>query len=130
MKEWSGYTYIFEPEANRVRVSIHGVLDNDVLPRAFRAVYSDENYLPGMHELCDCREVSKVEMTAEGVRVLTNVISEMQTSTSPYRVGIVAPKSVVFGLARMYELLQDEEVEQVQVFDSLEDAEKFTSPDE
>lgn len=60
-------------------------------------------------------------MTPSGVRRLMATVAELQTSDRPYRVAIVAPSEAVFGMARMYELMQGEGIEEVRVVRTLEE---------
>ena len=126
MSEPPDYSYVFEPEVGRVRLTVRGALDDRTLASAFREIYTDPGYVPGMNELTDCRAVTQFEMTPAGVRDLLAVVEELQTADAPYRVAIVAPGDAVFGMARMYELLQSQDVEQVEVFRSIERAERYT----
>lgn len=122
----SSFRYAFEPEAGRLRLTVEGELDDHVLSDAFRAIYTDPEYVPGYHELTDCRGVTNFTMTPSGVRRLMSTVAELQTSESPYRVAIVAPTAAVFGMARMYELMQGEGIEEVRVFRTIEEAESYT----
>lgn len=122
----SRYSYTFEPRAHRVRLVVEGTLDDDTLARAFREIYTDPRYEPGLDELTDCRLVTRFTMTPAGVRRLIDVVEELQGSETPYNVAIVAPAKAVFGMARMYELLQEGGPERVRVFRSMEEAEAYT----
>ncbi len=79
-----------------------------------------------MNELTDCREVTRFTMTARGVKRLLEVVERYQTSEEPYRVAIVAPNDAVYGMARMYELMEGGEKELVRVFRSMDEAEVYT----
>lgn len=125
MSDETDFSYEIDAAGGRVRLTIRGTLDDHVLADAFRRIYTDPSYEPGLNEITDCREVTEFEMTANGVRRLMGVVGELQTAEQPYRVAIVAPADAVFGMARMYELLQDEGLEEVRVFRSMEAAESF-----
>ena len=101
----------------RVTLILSGTLTDRDLFAAYEALYADPGHRVGMDELTDCRAVERVEVTTGGLVALAAATARLlDVQAQTWRVAIVAPSDIVFGMARMYEAFRAESPEQVQVF--------------
>jgi hypothetical protein len=121
-------TFTIDEEAGRVTLRFLGTVTDRDLFTTFEELYGDPRHRIGMPELTDCRDVERVEITAEGLRGLaTATQASLDPAREPWKVAVVAPADLVFGLGRMYELLREGSPEQVQVFRDITAAERWLS---
>jgi hypothetical protein len=87
---------------------------------------ADPRFRPHFRQLFEVRAVDQVEVTVEGVRRLA--------ARNPFGAGAkraaVADHAVVFGLARMFELLTDRTPDEMQVFTDMTEARQWLELDE
>lgn len=83
----------------------------------------------GYHELMDMSAVESIEPPSPArVRELAELAARMDTSTAPTRFGIVAPSTLAFGLAKMFQAqrdLQKDNQKEVGVFRTRPEALRF-----
>jgi hypothetical protein len=96
--------YIIREGALMARAS--GVLDDETLLAYVREVLADASYAAAHADLFDARAVTDVELTADGVRTVAALIR--QSGRSSRKVAIVADAPVMFGMARMFEMLRND----------------------
>jgi len=109
-------------KARRIIISeaTGALTDEDVL-RYTEWVRSD----PALREfdmLMDLRAVAKVEVTPEGLRESALLIPSASEAEERYRIAIVAGSDLVYGMARMYEMLREGAVGEVRIFRDMEEA--------
>jgi hypothetical protein len=118
--------YAIDPDRSRVTLAYTGTITDRDLLDTFDRLYRDPGHRVGMDELSDLREVRSVEVTAKGLQDLAIRTSlQLDRARQTWRVAIVAPADVVFGMARMYELLREGSPERVMVFRDLPAAESW-----
>ena len=91
-----------------------------------RRLGKDPDFHPGFSQLVDLREVSEVAISIADMRVIasrTNLFSEES------RRAMVAQKDVVFGMARMYQMLREEGPEEIMVFREMPEARQWLGLD-
>jgi hypothetical protein len=80
---------------------------------------NDPDFEPIYNQLCDCRHITQVTATGQVIRFVA--------SKSPFspkaRRAIVADKDLVYGLARMYQLMKQDA--QIMVFRDMEAARRW-----
>jgi hypothetical protein len=83
----------------------------------------------GYHELMDTSAVESIEPPSpERVRELAELSAKMDASDTPTRFAIVAPTTIAFGLAKMFQAqrdLQSDSRKEVGVFRTREEALRF-----
>ena len=83
-----------------------------------RALIADPRFARNFHQLLDLRDVTNVQFTASTVRELARL--------NPFGAGarraVVVTNDVVFGMARMYQILADESPDELQIFRKMDDA--------
>lgn len=118
-------TYHIDPIRNLVITHAVGTLtDEDILTHK-RKLAADSGFRPGMGELSDVRGITDLRVTADGVRAMVEADASQASNLQGYRLAIVAGQDVVFGMARMYELLVERHLPHVNVFRSCLDAARW-----
>ena len=64
-------------------------------------------------------------MSSEAVRQLSQMVQESDAAFAGARWAIIASTDVVFGMARMYELLRGDASYEIRVFRSAEEAQRW-----
>jgi hypothetical protein len=118
------YRYEFADGPFQVIVTTSGEAVLAELVTGIRRVYADPRFRPEMNVLVDHSRLDVGDLTFEDVReVAASASSDRQTRVRTGQVVIVAPRPVQFGLARMYQSLASEQLEQrVTIFASVEEA--------
>ena len=105
--------YHIDREANAVYSRAWGTLTDSDLLEHQRLITNDPAFTPDLHQLFDLREVTKVALTSEGIRLLA--------SRDPFGVGsrrafVVTPgATAVFGMMRMFQILTNEHPDELRV---------------
>jgi hypothetical protein len=111
-------SYTILPEARFVYSRFWGNVTDQHLQAHARALQADPRFESSFAQLTDFRDVSGIEVTTDGIRVMTRL--------NPFgrgaRRAILAPGITAFGLARMYELMKLEDDDQIQVVREVSDA--------
>ena len=93
------------------------VTDREFLAHA-RALTADPRFARNFHQLIDLRDVTNVQFTAASIREAVRL--------NPFGAGarraVVVTNDVVFGMARMYQILADESPDELQIFRKMDDA--------
>lgn len=118
--------YSIDPSHNRVTLTYSGTITDRELFETFDRLYRDPAHRVGMDELSDLRAVHNVTVTSVGLQALADQTSRnLDHAHQGWRVAVVAPQDVVFGLARMYGLFREDSPELVRVFRDLRSAEEW-----
>ncbi len=98
------------------------VRDTDLV-EAYRDFLDSGPWHAGLMELVDLEGADLSEVTADGLRKLTEVMtSSLDAENATVATAIYAPHDLPFGLARMYQAFADESPESVRVFRDLDEA--------
>ena len=79
-------------------------------------------------ELVDARAVAQITVTSRGMQQNAEISTRLNPTLTPYRVAIVAPRDVVYGVGRMYEAYRERTPGAVQVFRTMEEALAWLRP--
>ena len=113
--------YIIEAARSLVLSRGWGVLTGDELIRHARTLASDPAFKPHYNQLCDMRDVTEIRAAAAAIRELA--------SLNPFGVGsrraLAVMTDVVFGMARMYQILTETSPDEFEVFRDLDQALKW-----
>ena len=116
------FRYTVDAEAKLVVVTFEGTLTDDEVAGYLEAMLAATDYGSGWRTLIDATRVVHVAMTGEGMRLLAKVSKDRLRGASA---AIVAPpKSAVFGMSRMYEMLTDDDI-RIRVFTELSKAREW-----
>jgi len=95
-----------------------GVLTDRELLAHVRALTADPRFARDFRQLADLRDVTDVQITASTIREMVGL--------NPFGAGarraVVVTNDVVFGMARMYQILSDESLDELRIFRKMDDA--------
>jgi hypothetical protein len=86
------------------------------------ALLADPQFRPGLKELSDVRGVRSLTLGPPEMRRLASLDSEHKARLGDYRLALVVPEDFLFGMARMYQQLTEENLPDIGVFRSVEKA--------
>jgi hypothetical protein len=109
--------YAFRKDVGFVVTRFWGVVTDADFTALYKALLADEQFEPGMAEISDLRLVTSSRVSAAA---LTK--SKLVSANVSGRTVIVAPRTLPFGLSRMYEGLAATGPQEVRVFRTLEGA--------
>jgi hypothetical protein len=93
------------------------VMEREILAHV-RALIADPRFARNFHQLIDARDAKSVHFTASTIRELVRL--------NPFGAGarraMVVTNDVVFGMARMYQIMADESPDELQIFRHMDDA--------
>jgi hypothetical protein len=115
-------TYRIDTDQGLILTAATGVLTDEELLKHKRALAADPDFSPGMRQLSDVRGVERLEVTPEGVRLMVALDRDQADQLGDWRLAIVTTADFVFGTARMYQSMTDEEQNRVQVFRDMAEA--------
>ncbi len=115
-------TYRIDRALGLVHTTATGTLTDEDLADHKRALLRDPDFKPGMKELSDVRAVEQLQVTVDGVRRLVALDKVQSADLVDYQLAIVVSADLVFGMARMYETLTEDSVQDVGVFRDMEEA--------
>jgi hypothetical protein len=108
--------YIIDTARSLVLSRAWGVLTGAELIRHARTLAADPGFKPHFSQLCDMRDVTEIRADAAAIRELA--------SLNPFGAGarrsLVVASDVVFGMARMYQILIDTSPDEFEVFRDLD----------
>lgn len=93
-----------------------GTVDDAELLGAYRSLLASPDYDPRVNDLVDMRPVTRFDVTGDAIRDLVRAFSPLDAAMVQTRLAIVAGSDLVFGMARMYELLRSDTPEDIRVF--------------
>lgn len=114
-------TYTIDRQAGLILTTATGMLTNQELLEHKQRLSRDADVRVGTVELSDVRGVASLEITAEGVRQFVAHDAADTERFADYRLAIVASEDVVYGMARMYQMMTDPNAK-VRVFRSMTEA--------
>lgn len=114
--------YRMDPQDGMVYLVCQGAIDDASFVATIAALLGEPAYRADMNILCDFRGVTTFDITSLGVRQVAGLVARHNHLQAQRKVSVVAPKPVVYGLARMYEALRGGSPTQVGVFRELEEA--------
>jgi hypothetical protein len=122
-------SYQIDEAKGLVHTTASGVLtDSDILQLKAHLV-ADSKWKPGMRELSDVRSIDRLEVTTAGVRQMMMRDERDAAALASYRLAIVVAHQVVYGMARMYQMLTEHTVPGMRVFTDIEEAKGWLAVD-
>jgi hypothetical protein len=113
------YRYVEEHEL--VVTTFSGVVTDEELLAHGHRIGNDERIPWGHREVVDMRTIDSVTVTSPGIASLID-IDRRSGKASETKLAIVAPKDVVFGLSRAYQIRSKPDRPVVEVFRTIEEA--------
>ena len=118
-------SYRIDSDRGLVLTTASDSLTVDELLAHKSALLEDEQFLPGFKELSDVRGVREMKLGFTEMQRLAGFDRDHKARLGDYKLALVVPKALIFGLARMYQQVTEENLPQVGVFHSVEDAAKW-----
>ena len=98
-------SYRIDPDRQWVLTTAWGVLTDADLLAHKTALANDAAFTPTMRQLSDISGIERLDVTADGVRAMVAHDERNMEKRAGHRMALVVPKSEVFGMARMYQLM-------------------------
>jgi hypothetical protein len=118
-------SYRIDEAKKLVLTTASGVLtDSDIL-QLKSSLVSDPRWTPGMRELSDVRSIDRLDVTTAGVQMMMQSDELHARALDSYRLAIVVAHQLVYGMARMYQMLTEHSVPNVRVFRDMEEAKRW-----
>jgi hypothetical protein len=114
-------TYRIDPVRQRIYIRMTARVEGPELLQAQRRMAAEPTFEPRFARLIDLTAVDVFDVSAEMMRTLA---AESVTARDTRR-AIVAKRTLLLGLSRMFQILNDERPGEVGIFDDLESAEKW-----
>jgi hypothetical protein len=95
---------------------------DDEFIELYRALLASTRYRPGLTEFADLRSVDRFSVSATALRLADWMLRQRLGSENSTRTLIISPADQRFGLARMYLSFVEPGPEDVEVFETLEEA--------
>jgi hypothetical protein len=105
-------SYRIDERLGMIFSSASGVVTDDDLRGHQRAVLADPGFDPRFSQIWDFQGVEDVEVSNEALRAL----AESKSYSAESKRAVVAPRDVVYGMARMFQMLHEEAPEAFRVF--------------
>lgn len=109
--------YRIDPERRLMMITLAGRVTGDELDAFSERVRHDPAYDPAWAALVDASEMNPAGLSTQALRARAAV-----PRRNPTRVAIVAPADVVFGLARMFQMMSEGRGNHIEVFRGMDDA--------
>ena len=99
-----------------------GTVTGDELRRCNDQMYAPDRIHKLCYQLCDFREITNFEVSSDDVRNIANQDNVAATQNPDITIAIVANRSVIYGMARMWQAFLDEVSFNNHVFRTMEEA--------
>ncbi len=99
--------YKYDEETNFLYTKFYGVLTDEDLRSHAQAVVDDPRIKQGVKEIVDLRAVDSVEASTDSIGVIINIDMEHTEKLAGQRSAIVAPRELLYGLSKIYEVLYE-----------------------
>ena len=99
--------YKYDEEKKFLYSRFYGALTDEDLRAQAQAVADDPRIQPGVKEIVDLRGVDTVEASTDSIGVIINIDMEHSEKLAGQKTAIVAPRELLFGLSKIYEILYE-----------------------
>lgn len=113
--------YLFDSARSLVLSRAWDVLTGADLIRHARTLAADPGFKPHFSQLCDMRDVTEIRTDAEGIRE----VAALNPFGAGSRRALVVGSDVVFGMARMYQILNETSPDEFEIFRDVDEALKW-----
>ena len=112
-------TIVMNHEAGYFVSHYKGAITDADLLNDWKSIFNNGDWIPDTNELADLSEADLSSLTTDGIRALADYFISMSTEnnvTSMKKTAIYAPKTLNFGLARMYGVFAFESSQNIEIF--------------
>lgn len=117
--------YVINHSEGVVYTTAYGKLTDEDLVDFKLALQNDPEFIPGMKELSDLRSVEQFEVTSIGVRKFVLMDKINAEKSKEHILAIIAPEDSVYGTARMYQMMTEENNPNINIFRNIDEARKW-----
>jgi len=114
-------TFRIDPARGRIFSTLHGEVNGQDLVQLQQDLLADANFAPTLSHLSDCTGITRFDVSSQTIRLLALPTLFAHGS----RMAIVAKLEIVFGMARMFQMLREGIAEEVRVFRDLDQAQRW-----
>ena len=120
-------SYTYEEDTHYLYTKFYGVLTDADLQGHAQAVVDDPLIKGEIKEIVDLRDVESVEATTDSISEIINIDKLHIDKLSEQKTAIVAPRELLFGLSKIYEVLYElaDAPARVKVFREINEARKW-----
>lgn len=101
--------YTYDEKENFILTTFSGILTDEDLETQAKAVAADPRVRPGAREIVDLRAVEQVEASTESIGFIIVMDKEHRDKFEGMKTAIVAPRDLLFGLSKIFEVLSEVE---------------------
>lgn len=109
-------------ERNLVTLELRDRLGLDQAATVLKDLIADDRLRPGPSGLIDTTELVGLDLVALDIRQLASIAEQADALWEGGRWAVVAPRDLVFGMARMYQLIRSGAPYEIEVFRTRDDA--------
>ena len=120
-----GISYHIDETQHLIILTAEGRLTSEVLLAGVKKVLDDPIVEPGIRAIFDLRGVQGFEISTWTIRAAAGIAHSAEKKLTGSKMAIIASKSVVYGMARMYQILRDGSPAQIKVFRTISEAETW-----
>jgi hypothetical protein len=110
---------------NRITVTLFGVVTFSDLQAVYAARQSDRAFGEVTSELVDAREATNIRATSDQLRGLEHRLLREHERFRNVPLAIVATAQAVYGTARIFQVIADDDSRPLEIFRSFEKAERW-----
>jgi len=105
----------FDPAGNRITLDLHGRVDLADAARIVGEIIGRPD-LHGPTGLIDTTNLTGLDLVAHDIRQIAELAERADAAWAGGRWAVVAPRDLVYGMARMYQLIRSGAPYQIEVF--------------
>ena len=117
-----GFEYRINKSNNFVFSQFSGAINNQQLLSSFNTIFTDPLYTPVMNQFINYAAVSDWQVNRYGIEELAKTIAKFNLLDIQWTSMIIAPDDLLYGYARMYQMLNDDRNEKIMISRSLDEA--------
>ena len=120
-------TFSVKPDQGYYISKYAGRLTDDDLIKPWKDFFESGEWVPCLNELADISELDGQDITMDGIMRLAQFVTSVlkENCKSVIKAAVYSPHDLSFGLARMYEAMADESIQEVRVYRERGEAEAW-----
>jgi hypothetical protein len=112
-------------EPHGIRWVFTGEVSDDDLVRCNRELYEDPRFLTIRYEIVDFQKITGIAARSETVTLVADMDREQSARNPEVKVAILGATPLITGLTRMYAMSGGDEIWDVRIFETEEEARKW-----
>ena len=120
-----GCEIIYIDDGEGIEIIFTGKLTFNDLREAYEELYNEQNIYRQKYQIGELSGVDSIDLSSEDIRVLAQLDIEASKKNPNIIIANIGKSELEFGLSRMWEMLADECLFEIEVFRNREDAKKW-----